>query len=251
MQNELILNKKVAYFSGCFANYYWPEVGRMAVSVLQRNGIEVIVPDQECCGLPMIAKGNIRGAQKSIERNIAEIYSAISRGYAAVTSCSSCSLMIKHDYPLLSTNPQAAEVAHNFYHITEYLTLLHEAGRLDTGFQHIFQTVFYHMPCHLRAQEISNPSVTMMQLIPGTKVTYISDTCCGMGGAYGYEKTNFTLSREIAEKLYSNIKEHPADRIVTDCGGCKLQIENGTRKKVTSAFSYNYLYYTIIENYIL
>jgi len=53
-----------------------------------------------------------------------------------------------------------------------------------------------------------------------------------MGGAYGYEKMNYALSKEIAAKLYAEIKENSTDRIVTDCGGCKLQIECGTGLKV-------------------
>ena len=83
MQNKLIGYNKVAYFSGCFSNYYTPEVGIAAVQILRKNGLEVIVPDQECCGLPMIAKGNSKGAYKSIEHNINELYKAISQGYAA------------------------------------------------------------------------------------------------------------------------------------------------------------------------
>ena len=53
-----------------------------------------------------------------------------------------------------------------------------------------------------------------------------------MGGAYGYEKVNYELSKDIADKTYSEIKENPTDRLVTDCGGCKLQIEAGTGHKV-------------------
>lgn len=53
-----------------------------------------------------------------------------------------------------------------------------------------------------------------------------------MGGAYGNEQVNYALSQEIASKLYSELKENPTDRIVTDCGGCRLQIEAGTGLKV-------------------
>jgi glycerol-3-phosphate dehydrogenase subunit C len=53
-----------------------------------------------------------------------------------------------------------------------------------------------------------------------------------MGGAYGYEKKNYELSKHIAGKLYSEIKENPADRVVTDCGGCRLQIQSGTGLRV-------------------
>ncbi len=68
----------------------------------------------------------------------------------------------------------------------------------------------------------------MLRLISGITISKISNECCGMGGAYGYEKVNYELSKDIACKLCSEVRGNPTDRIVTDCGGCKLQIEAGT-----------------------
>ena len=232
MADDLIANKKVAYYSGCFANYYYPQVGEATINVLHKNGIEVIVPDQVCCGLPMMAKGNTKGAYKNIAFNTKVLSRLVSDGYALITTCSSCSLFLKQDYPRLLGSESAKQVSQNLYHITEYLLKLHEIGQLNTDFRPIPQTVFYHTPCHLRVQEIDSPTVKMLQLIPGITIKKISEECCGMGGAYGYEKVNYALSKEIASKLYSEIKENPTDRIVTDCGGCRLQIEAGTGLKV-------------------
>lgn len=232
MPSELIANKKVAYYTGCFANYYYPEVGQAMVKVLRKNEIEVIVPDQVCCGLPMIAKGNIKGAYKNMEYNVKIFSKSVADGYALVTTCSSCSLMIKRDYPRLLANEQAKQVAQNMYHFSEYLLKLHEVGELNTDFQPIHQTIFYHTPCHLRAQEIDSPTVELLKLIPGITTKHVGQECCGMGGTYGYEKVNYKFAKEIGDKLFSEIKENPTDRITTDCGGCKLQIEAGTRIEV-------------------
>ncbi len=227
-----ILDKKVAYYTGCFANYYYPQVGEATVKVLHKNGIEVTVPDQVCCALPMIAKGNRNGAYKNLAYNAKVLGRLVSAGYAVVTTCSSCALFIKNDYPRLLGSEQAREVAQNLYHITEYLLKLHKSGELKTDFIPIYQTVFYHTPCHLRAQEIDSPTEKILRLIPGITIKQVSHECCGMGGAYGYEKANYRLSKEIARRLYRQIRDNPTDRIVTDCGGCKLQIEAGTGLKV-------------------
>ncbi len=233
MAEDLIGNKKVAYYSGCLANYYYPEVGEALVKVLRKNGIEVMVPDQVCCGLPMMAKGNTKGAYENMEHNTRIFGQAVSDGYALITTCSSCSLFMKRDYPLWMMGSELAkQVSQNLYHFSEYLLLLHNRGELNTDFRSIPQAVFYHTPCHLTAQEIGDVTVKLLQLIPGITIKHVSTECCGMGGAYGYEKVNYELAKEIASKLYSEIKENPADRIVTDCGGCKLQIEAGTGLKV-------------------
>jgi len=232
MTNDLIANKKVAYFSGCFARYYYPQVGEATIKVLNRSGIEVIVPDQLCCALPMVAKGNMRGAHRNIAHNTRVFSQLVSNGFALVTTCSSCALFLKQDYPRFLASGAANEVSQNLYHVTEYLIKLYEIGQLNTNFRSLNQTVFYHTPCHLRAQQLDNPTVKVLQLIPGLSITKVSDECCGMGGTYGYEKTNFELSKAIAGKLYSDIKANPTDRVLTDCGGCKLQMESGTNVNV-------------------
>jgi len=231
MPEDLIRNKKVAFYTGCFANYYYPEASKATVKVLGNNGIEIIVPDQVCCGLPMMAKGNTKGAYKNMEHNIKMLSRLISDGYAIITTCSSCGLMLKRDYPLLLGSKKASLVSPSIFHITEYLLELVKEGRLNTEFRHIPQTVFYHTPCHLTAQGTGNVTIKMLRLIPGIIIKKISNECCGMGGAYGYEKVNYELSKDIASKLYSDIRENPTDRVVTDCGGCKLQIEAGTGVK--------------------
>jgi glycerol-3-phosphate dehydrogenase subunit C len=156
----------------------------------------------------------------------------VSNGFILVTACSSCALFLKQDYPRFIGTEAANQVSQNLYHITEYLAKLYEIGQLNTNFRHTQQTVFYHTPCHLRAQQIGNPTVKVLQLIPGISVKKVSEECCGMGGTYGYEKANYELSKVIASKVCGDIKANPTDRVVTDCGGCKLQIEAGTNSKV-------------------
>ena len=230
--DELVANKKVAYYSGCFANYYYPEVGEATMAVMKKNGVEVVVPSQVCCGLPMMAKGNLKDATANMQHNTASLYKLVSEGYAVIVTCSSCGLFLKRDMPHFLHTEEAQKVSDNLYHFSEYLLKLHAIGQLDTGFRRIEQSIFFHMPCHLRAQQIGNPSVKLLQMIPGTVVNKVSETCCGMGGAYGYEKKNFTLSKDIAAKLYQDMKDDPADRFVTDCGGCRLQIQAGTDRPV-------------------
>ncbi|RJQ36239.1 MAG: hypothetical protein C4555_07805 [Dehalococcoidia bacterium] len=231
MASDRLTKKKVAYYHGCFADYYYPEAGKATVKVLKKNGVKVVVPDQVCCGLPMMAKGNLKGALKNLESNTLALGKLVSEGYVVVATCPSCGLFIKRDYPALKSSDKTRLVSENIYHISEYLLKLHERGELDTGFKPIPQTIFYHTPCHLKVQEISDASVRLLQLIPGISVKYVSKVCCGLSGSYGYDKDNYRRSQEIASELYREIKEVNADRIVDDCGGCELQIEAGTGKK--------------------
>jgi glycerol-3-phosphate dehydrogenase subunit C len=69
-------------------------------------------------------------------------------------------------------------------------------------------------------------------MVRGTVVKKVSETCCGMSGAYGYEKKNYALSKDIASRLYQEMTDNPVDRFVTDCGGCRLQLQGGTARPV-------------------
>ncbi len=232
MRENTAVSKKVAFYHGCFANYYYPEVGRALVEVMKNSKVEVIVPEQACCALPMIAKGNIKAAYDNMEFNVQSLCKALDEGYVPLSTCPSCSLMIKRDYPRFLKTQDAVRLGQSFLHFSEYLLELHGKGELSADLHSRSRSIFYHTPCHLRAQQIGQPSVKLMQLIRGISVKQGCEVCCGMGGAYGFEKVNYNLSKNIAAKLYGEIEENSSDLIATDCGGCKLQIEAGTARKV-------------------
>lgn len=45
---------RVGYFTGCMTNYIYPQTGHSLLKVLRANGVEVLIPDQSCCGIPAL-----------------------------------------------------------------------------------------------------------------------------------------------------------------------------------------------------
>jgi len=225
---ENSFGRRAAYYTGCFANYYDPEVARALVTVLERNGVEVLLPGQKCCGMPMMAAKNMNGARGNARYNIASLSAVVEKGYDIVTSCPSCSLMIKREYLSLFDSAEARLVAEHLYYVDEYLMLISGQGGLDTKLREISASVFYHVPCHLKAQHLAEGSLQLLHLIPGLSIEQVNAVCCGMGGYHGYKRAHSPLSREIGTKLFQEIDSTQADIIVTGCAACKLQIEAGT-----------------------
>ncbi|MCX5998785.1 MAG: heterodisulfide reductase-related iron-sulfur binding cluster [Chloroflexi bacterium] len=192
--------RKVAYFTGCFANWYEPELGRALVTVLEKSGVTVVVPHQKCCGMPMMANKNVSGARRNAQYNVAHLAQIAADGYDIVTACPSCSLMIRQEYPDL-------------------------AG--------ISESILYHVPCHLKVQDAVKDSLSLLALIPGLRTVKVNTSCCGMGGFHGYKKANSRLSMEIGGGLFQDVTAAHADRVVTGCAACKLQVEAGSHAKVT------------------
>ena len=65
--------RKVAYFHGCATQHYEPEVGKAIVAVLEHNGFEVLLPEQNCCGLPMQSNGDFAGARRYAQANLRKL----------------------------------------------------------------------------------------------------------------------------------------------------------------------------------
>lgn len=225
--------RKAAYFYGCYVNFFSAEgEGAAVLKVLEKNNIEVVLPNQRCCGIPSISSGNVDAAKKDIAYNVRQLYDAVKSGGDIITGCPSCGIALKEDYQRILPTAAALLVSQKTFDIHEYLWLLFNEGEMNTGFKPSKKSVVFHVPCHLKAQEIGNLQECLVGLIPGIEIKKITDSCCGMAGIFGFRKKNYDLSLAIGERLFREIREAGADYVVTSCGACKSQITQATSAKV-------------------
>lgn len=219
--------RTVAYFSGCAANYVDPDVGRAVVQVLERNGILVTYPEQRCCGMPHLGQSRMTAV---LDRARFNMRSLTQESGDIVTACTSCALMIKHYYPRLLHTEEAEAISGRTYDIVEYLSLLHEQGSLDTDFTGIHGTFIYHAPCHLKSlgEQLIEHRLKLLGEIPGLSVNQADRGCCGLAGSFGASRQNRVLSLQIGAGLFEALQQMPDCQVLTECPGCKLQIEWGT-----------------------
>jgi Fe-S oxidoreductase len=221
---------KAALFYTCFVNYNGPEIGRAAVNVLEKNNVQVAIPEQQCCGMPFLDAKDLPACQKKARFNLQRLAEAVNDGYEVVVPGPTCSLMLKHEYPMLAGSEEARLVSQHTFDISEYLMRLHGQGKLDTGFKASQGRIAYHLPCHLKAQNIGYKSRDLMGLIPGTQVTLL-EHCSGHDGTWSMKKEYFELSLQVGKKLFDGIRSAEPDLVATDCPLAALQIEKGTGKK--------------------
>lgn len=224
---------KVAYFHGCYVNYFNADKeGNALIHIMQKNGIEVFLPRQKCCGMPSVSSGNADAVRDSMMYNVKNLYEAVEEGFDIITSCPSCSLALREDYPRIFNTPETALISQRTFDALEYLWNLFNDGLLKTNFKTSNKKVAFHSPCHLKTQGAHTLQECMVKLIPGITVLPMEDSCCGMGGLFGLKKKNFDLSVTIGDKLFRNIKDADADAVITSCAACKMQIEQATSSKV-------------------
>ena len=221
--------KKVAMFATCTVEYNDPAIGRAAVAVLERNGIDVSVPAQRCCGMPYLDGGAVDQCRDLMRDNVRTLAAAVREGREIVSPGPTCSYMLKQEYPWLDGSDDAKLVAGHTRDLFEYLAMLHAEGALDTRFSRAVGPVTYHVPCHLRAQNIGTKSADVLRLIPGTTVDVI-ERCSAVDGTWGFKKEYYELSLKVAKPLFDAVSGG-APVTATDCPLAALQITQGTSRQ--------------------
>ena len=164
--------KKVVYFHGCSTQYYEPRIGQAAVQVLEHNGFEVIVPPQNCCGLPLLSNGEFSAARKYHQNNVRHLVEYARQGIPIVGTSTSCTLTLKEEAPeLLDMHDENTKlVAEHTYDFNEFLLLLYEEGSLNLNFNPLDLTLGYHIPCQYRAHRIGKPGLQIIE--PDPRIEY-------------------------------------------------------------------------------
>jgi Fe-S oxidoreductase len=220
-------SRKVALFATCSVEYNAPAIGRAAVRVLERNGVDVSVPAQRCCGMPYLDGGAVDECRALVRDNVRTLAAAVREGRTIVSPGPTCSYMLKQEYPWLDGSGDARLVAANTRDLFEFLGRLRADGALDTGFSRPVGPVTYHVPCHLRAQNIGTKSADVLRAIPGAIVNVV-ERCSAVDGTWGFKTQYFDLSMKVAQPLFDAVRTGGTPTVATDCPLAALQIAQGT-----------------------
>jgi len=191
---------KVAVFPTCLVEYQDPGIGQDLIKVYERNGIECsLAGEAACCGAPFLHSGDIDAFTKVAKKNVKMLADEVRAGNEIVVPQPTCGYVLKKDYVDYVGGADATLVAENTYDAAEYLIRLHKTDgkSLDLNFTgEIPETITYHTPCHLRAQNIGLKSRDLMKLT-GAKIKLVQQ-CSGIDGMWGLRAENVHLSIPIA-----------------------------------------------------
>jgi glycerol-3-phosphate dehydrogenase subunit C len=219
---------QVALFATCYCNRNEPDIDDDLATVFRHNGIPVtVVPQEKCCGMPKLELGDLESIRRAKEVNIPAMAAMVEQGYDLVAPIPSCALMFKQELPLLfPEDEQVQKVQAAMFDPFEYLALRHKAGLLRTDFAKPLGKVSYHVPCHLRVQNLGLKTRDVLRLIPGTEIEPI-ERCSGHNGTYGVKKEYRETSMKIGKPVFSKVKNAAPDYYASDCPMAGHQIESG------------------------
>ncbi|MEO8205760.1 MAG: (Fe-S)-binding protein [Chthoniobacterales bacterium] len=225
------IRHRVAVLTGCVQDLTFSDINRDTADVLLINGCEVHTPrGQYCCGSLHGHNGEIDTAKLLARRNLDMIDPF--KFDAVITNAAGCGSHLKHYDRLLEDDPtykeRAAEWSRKLKDVHEYLVEINFRKPTSTLAP---QTITYHEACHLcHGQKITKQPRSVLQSIPGLKLTELPESmwCCGSAGIYNI--TQPEMAGDLQKRKMGNIASTGAPVVATANPGCHLQLENGAKK---------------------
>jgi glycerol-3-phosphate dehydrogenase subunit C len=222
--------KIVAYYHGCSANYFEPRIGLAAAGVLKTLGYKVVLPPQNCCGLPLQSNGLFEAARKLAYKNLEYLAPFAQAGIPIIGTSTSCTLSIKHEYrSILGIESEQADlVAANTFDIFEFLALIEPEALSDVTYHLVGARAIYHAPCQLMGHGIGAPAEPVLRQIPGLELHRSECICCGVAGTYGVKQEKYQVAVDVGRGLFEQADRIEADFIITDSETCRWWISRHT-----------------------
>jgi glycolate oxidase iron-sulfur subunit len=222
---------RVALLTGCVNAVLSPSINEATIRVLNRCGIEVVVPKGEgCCGSLVHHMGREEEAHAQAKRNIdAWLAEADQRGLdAIVINASGCGTTVKDYGFMLRTDAayaeKAARVSALARDVCEYLASL-DIPRAGSA---LGMTVAYHAACSLQHGQriVRQPKELLARMGYVVKDVPEGHVCCGSAGTYNILHSDIAL--KLRDRKIANIDRLGPDVIAAGNIGCITQIAAGT-----------------------
>ncbi len=219
----------MALFATCLADYNFPHIAASAVRVLEKNGWNVVRPEQTCCGMPNLDGGDIDAAAAKARVNVASLALEIDRGHTVVSLQPTCGYMVRKEWPeLLGTN-EARKVAAATVDVMELLEQQRRDEDALAGLQEgpgaASRTT---RPATSGRRRSATRRRACSSALPETEVEVV-EQCSAVDGTWGMKAQHYEMGRRYAQKLTRGIERVEPRIVVTDCAlsARRILAENG------------------------
>jgi Fe-S oxidoreductase len=177
----------------------------------------------------MISKGFLTDARQLAQEGIAKLDRYATAGVPILGLEPSCILTLADEWPELIPGSAAKRVAAAAEMADGWFARQARDSGMSLELSSRLGKVLFHGHCHQKALVGTKGSVDALKLIPTLDVTVLDAGCCGMAGAFGYEKEHYDLSVQIANlALVPAVVAEPQALVVATGTSCRHQIRDLT-----------------------
>jgi FAD/FMN-containing dehydrogenase/Fe-S oxidoreductase len=217
--------RRVILWADTFNNHFTPGTAMAAMEVLERAGYAVSVPKKRlCCGRPLYDWGFLRGAKRLLMETLDALGPDLDAGVPVIGLEPSCVSVFRDELTgLFPKDPRAQKLAQSTFTLSEFLSREHVA--LPT----LNRKALVQAHCHHKAVMRFDAEEALLRGI-GLELTHPDSGCCGMAGAFGFEKKHYDLSMKVGERvILPMVREADAETLIIANGfSCREQIEQST-----------------------
>jgi FAD/FMN-containing dehydrogenase/Fe-S oxidoreductase len=221
----------VLLFPDTFNNFFRPGTAKAAVEVLETAGFRVTIPRSVlCCGRPLYDYGMLHLARRTLGRVLRVLRDEIRAATPIVVLEPSCAAVFRDELPALFPDDEDARRLSKQTHVlSEFLR------NIAPGFRPppLERRAILQAHCHQRAiMKMTDEEELLRQM--GIEVTTPEAGCCGMAGAFGFERgEHYDVSMSCAEKaLLPEIRRAPPETLlIADGFSCREQILQSTGRE--------------------
>lgn len=224
--------KSVMLWPDTFNNYFRPETAIAATEVLEALGYTITIPDRNlCCGRPLYDWGMLDQAKKLWGRTLETLAPVMRDGMPIVGLEPACVSAFRDELPsLLLGNERAERLSRQTLFFTEFLDRHVPHQKLGR----ISGSALVQIHCHHHAVLEPDAERNVLDQV-GLDYEVMKSGCCGMAGAFGFERDKYDVSITAAERaMLPLIRNAGSDTVILADGfSCREQIEqcSGRRTK--------------------
>jgi FAD/FMN-containing dehydrogenase/Fe-S oxidoreductase len=213
--------QRVILWPDTFNDHFHPEVAMAAVEVLEDAGYHVVVPKPTlCCGRPLYDYGFLDTAKRLLRQVLDTLSEEIQAGTPIVGLEPSCVSVFRDELVnLFPRDERAQRLSQQTFLLSEFLV---RAGYTPLA---LARTALVHGHCHHKAVLGMHDEETLLRQM-GLDITVLDSGCCGMAGAFGFEREHYDASVKIGKRvLLPAVRAADAQAlIVADGFSCREQI---------------------------
>ncbi len=227
-------SRQVFLFADEFSEYNDVETGIKAIRLLNSLGCRVIIPNHKESGRTYLSKGLVRKAKKFADENVRRLKDIVTAETPLIGIEPSAILTFRDEYPDLvdpTLKEAAKELSKHTYLFDEFL--IQDPGSriqdLSAKFTSETKKIKLHGHCHQKALGSVETTKKMLSIPMNYSVEEIKSGCCGMAGAFGYEKEHYDLSMKVGELvLFPEVRKSESATIIAAPGtSCRHKIKDG------------------------